>query len=115
MRASEGGGGNDADRSANTTTRSPFELEKDEGVGTVGVKKGAGKIEGALGSDVPETPEVEAVDPDVAFGETVEADEALPFAPRRERPFEEFGELGRGTRPVEVVEVDPARGRRACP
>ena len=75
------------------------------------MKEGAGEIEGTLGSDVPETPEVEAVDPDVAFGETVETDEALRFAPSGEGAAEELGELLRAARPIQLLEVVEGEGR----
>ena len=75
------------------------------------MKEGAGEIEGALGSDVPETPEVEAVDPDVAFGEAVETDEALGFTAGGECAAEELGELLRAARPIQLLEVVEGEGR----
>ena len=120
MTPSEGGGGDDGDTSTRTTGTGttphsiiphPRELKDDDLVGTVGVKEGAGEIEGTLGSDVPKTPEVEAVDPDVAFGEAVETDEALGFTAGGEGAAEELGELLRAARPIQLLEVVEGEGR----
>ena len=94
-----------------TLCRAAFEFEQNYLVGRVGVKEGAGEIEGTLGSDVPETPEVEAVDPDVAFGEAVETDEALVFTAGGECAAEELGELLRAARPIQLLEVVEGEGR----
>ena len=118
MTPSEGGGGDNGDtstRTTGTTTHSIIphsrKFQDNDLVGAVGVKEGAGEIEGALGAYVPEPSEVETVDPNVAFGETVEADEALGFTASGECAAEELGELLRAARPIQLLEVVEGEGR----
>ena len=83
----------------------PDELQNDDLVGRVRAEEGSGEIEGTLRTDVPESAKIEAVDPDIPFGEAVKADEAIRVALCRKLSFEELGIFCADARPIQPGEV----------